>query len=256
MSPRLASERRGEGPRLVLVHGFTQTRSSWARIASQMSTDHEVVMVDAPNHGGSTGTTSSGLGEAARLVTEEGGPGCYVGYSMGGRICLRAALDHPEAVQSLVLASTSAGIDDRAERAERRRADATLADRIETHPDLRAWLAEWLAGPLFAHLGREEADLEARLGNTARGLATSLRTLGTGSMLPLWDRLAAIVVPTAVVVGERDAKFLAIGRRLASGIGANAVLRVVEGAGHSVPFEKPNEFLDLLRAVVTAPARS
>jgi 2-succinyl-6-hydroxy-2,4-cyclohexadiene-1-carboxylate synthase len=239
----------------VLVHGFTQTRSSWARIASQMSADREVVMIDAPNHGDSSGTTAAGLGEAARLVTEAGGPGCYVGYSMGGRICLRAALDHPEAVQSLVLVSASAGIEDRAERAERRRADTDLADRIETHPDLRAWLAEWVAGPLFAHLGREEADLEARLGNTARGLAASLRTLGTGSMLPLWDRLAEIRVPTAVVVGERDEKYLATGRRLARAIGANAALHVVKGAGHSVPFEQPNEFVDLLRAVVTAPAR-
>jgi 2-succinyl-6-hydroxy-2,4-cyclohexadiene-1-carboxylate synthase len=235
--------------RIVLVHGFTQTGNSWARIVSQLSEEFEVVAIDAPNHGGSGATTATNLEEAARLVVEAGGPGCYAGYSMGGRICLQAALDHPEVVQSLVLVSATAGIEDTAERAARRRADDLLATRLETGLDLPSFLAEWLAGPLFAHLSPAQADVESRLANTPPALATSLRTLGTGAMEPLWERLGELTAPVAVVAGEQDEKFTAIGRRLVAGIGATAELHVIAGAGHSVPFERPDDFVRIVKSL-------
>lgn len=248
---------------MVLVHGFTQGAGAWRRAAAGLASDHEVVMVELPNHGRSTDTTAANLGEAAQLVTEACGHGCYVGYSLGGRICLQGALDHPHAVESLVLVSTTAGIVDEDERLTRRRADHALADRLdppsggEPELGLEEFLAEWLAGPLFTGLDREQADIATRLENTSRGLATSLRTLGTGSMAPLWDRVAQIEVPAAVVAGGHDEKFLAIGRRLAGAIGPNATLQVVEGVGHAVPFEAPAEFVAIMRGFLelTQPAR-
>jgi pimeloyl-ACP methyl ester carboxylesterase len=56
--------------------------------------------------------------------------GALVGYSMGGRIALHAALREPERFASLVLIGVSAGVQDRD---ERRRADEELASWIETH---------------------------------------------------------------------------------------------------------------------------
>src|SRR5437763_16249788 len=90
------------GPRLVLVHGFTQTLRSWDEIAALMANRFEVVRMDLPGHGGS-GRARMSFADTVEAVGEAGGQGVYVGYSMGGRLCLQLALEHPNLVEALVL---------------------------------------------------------------------------------------------------------------------------------------------------------
>jgi 2-succinyl-6-hydroxy-2,4-cyclohexadiene-1-carboxylate synthase len=245
--------RLGTGPRLVLVHGFTQTGASWSGLAAALAAGYEVVMPDAPGHGGSTGVAAAGIGEAASLLVEAAGTGHYVGYSMGGRVSLQAALDHPQRVRSLTLVSTTAGIEDEAARAARRLADEALADRLEPPGGgaaalgLAEFLDEWLSGPLFSHLTPAQAGVGARLANTSGGLAASLRTVGSGAMAPLWGRLAELAMPVMVVAGAADQRFVQLSARLA-GLVDGARLEVVGGAGHAVPFEQPEVFAALLGA--------
>ncbi len=78
-----------------------------------------------------------------------------------------------------------------------------------------------------------------RLRNTPAGLASSLRTCGTGTQTPLWDRLGEIVCPTLVLVGEHDAKFRALGERVVDGI-ADSEFVVIPSSGHSVHLEQPD----------------
>src|SRR5690606_19116726 len=119
----------------------------------------------------------------------------------------------PDAVRGLVLVSATGGIDDDAERTARRRSDDALADRIEAI-GVDAFLDEWLAQPLFATLDEAAAGREERRANTAAGLASSLRLAGSGTQMPLWDRLRTLDVPTLVVAGALDPKFVALGERL------------------------------------------
>jgi 2-succinyl-6-hydroxy-2,4-cyclohexadiene-1-carboxylate synthase len=163
---------------------------------------------------------------------------------MGGRIALHAALAHPDRVARLVLIGVTAGIEDPTERVARRASDADLATRI-VEIGVARFVDEWLAGPLFAGLGADAAGRDARLLNTAAGLASSLRRCGTGSQEPLWERLVEIRCPTLVVVGARDAKFTALGRRLASLI-PDAHLEIVADAGHSVHLEQPGPTASLV----------
>jgi 2-succinyl-6-hydroxy-2,4-cyclohexadiene-1-carboxylate synthase len=251
MPTGLHVERIGTGPRLVLVHGFTQSGASWSDLAAALASDHEVVMPDAPGHGRSAGIAAAGVGEAASLLVEAAGTGHYVGYSMGGRLCLRAALDHPAHFRSLTLVSTTAGIEDEAARGARRLADEALADRLdppggaEPALGLVEFLDEWLAGPLFSHLTPVQAGLGARLAGTPAGLAGSLRTVGTGAMAPLWGRLGELAMPVMVVAGAADQRFVGVSARLAGHVDG-ARLEVVAGAGHAVPFEQPEAFAALL----------
>ncbi len=169
------------------------------------------------------------------------------GYSMGGRIALHVALAAPERVTRLVLLSTTAGIEDPAQRAARRAADEELAGEIE-RDGVEAFARRWAAGPLFrdqpaAVAAAAHAD---RLRNTASGLAAALRGMGTGTMEPVWHRLAELAMPATVVVGERDAKFRALGERLAAGLPRGALV-VVPGAGHAVHLEAPEAVGALLR---------
>ena len=236
----------GTGSRVVLVHGFTQTGRSWSPIVSGLSSQYEVVTIDLPGHGAS-GPALDLWATADELVATVG-PATYVGYSLGGRVALHAALAHPGAVERLVLLGATAGIDDPAERAERRAADEALAAALE-RDGLDAFLDRWLALPLFAGLPTEAAGLEERRTNTVAGLAGSLRLAGTATMdPPLWDRLASLTMPVLVLAGHHDHKFAALGRRLAAAIGANATFASIEQAGHAAHLEQPAALLTLLAA--------
>jgi 2-succinyl-6-hydroxy-2,4-cyclohexadiene-1-carboxylate synthase len=244
-TPTLHADVVGAGPRLVLVHGFTQTRRCWGPVADDLARDHELVLVDAPGHGRSAHVDAD-LVEGGRLVAEVGGPAVYVGYSMGGRIVLHTALERPDVVRGLVLVGATAGLESAAERAARVADDEARARRLE-QVGVAAFLDEWLALPLFAGLSPAAAARAERLENTAAGLASSLRRAGTGTQWPTWDRLGGIDAPTLVVAGADDAKFVALGRRLADGIGAHATFDTVPDAGHTAHLEQPGAFLARLR---------
>src|ERR1700722_10972321 len=102
--------------RLVLLHGFTQSPAVWDGVLVHLVDDADAAGVEvvAPK-------VPDGLGFAAtgQAVVEAAGEAVYCGYSMGGRLCLRGALDRPDLVRGLVLVSASPGIADDAERAAR-----------------------------------------------------------------------------------------------------------------------------------------
>lgn len=234
----------------MLVHGFTQTARSWAPLLPALAAHFEVAALDAPGHGRAA-KVRAGLADGARRLAEEGGEGAWLGYSMGGRFALHVALARPELVRRLVLVSATAGLDDPAERAKRQAADEARAAALE-RDGLDAFLAAWLAQPLFAGLAPGAADLDARRANTAEGLASSLRLAGTGAQEPVWGRLGELAMPVLAVAGERDAKFLALAERLVAGVRGRAALAVVPGAGHACHLERPGAFLAAVTPFLSA----
>ncbi|MFP5320330.1 MAG: alpha/beta fold hydrolase [Acidimicrobiia bacterium] len=241
----LHAERDGSGPRLVLVHGFTQTRRCWGPVADDLASDHEIVRVDAPGHGRSADILA-GLRGGGRLIADQGGEATYVGYSMGGRYLLHLALGNPELVRGLVLLGATAGIDDADERAARAAQDQRTAARVRELGVLD-FLHEWVAQPMFAGIPAERQFLMERMENTVDGLESSLLQSGTGAQDPSWDRLHRLDMPVLVLAGELDAKFAALGERLQASIGENATFATVPGAGHAAHLEQPEAFLSLLR---------
>ncbi len=235
---------------MVLLHGFTQSAGSWEPIAVRLAGRHEVVAIDEPGHGGSA-SVRAGLWEGAGMIADAGGPGCYVGYSMGGRFALHLAVSRPEVLTGLVLVSTSAGIEDPGERAERARSDELVARRVELD-GLPAFLDWWLERPLSATLSRESAAVRSRLGGSPEGLASSLRLAGAGVQEPLWDRLGEISVPVLVVAGELDGAYLSLAHRLVEAIGTNASLSVIARAGHACHLERPDAWLEAVEPFLAA----
>ena len=235
--------------RLVLAHGFTQTARSWATVEGLLDArlpDIEMVPVDLPGHGDAPPPADADLWASADRLVAEGGTGTYVGYSMGGRVALHAALAHPDAVERLVLIGATAGIDDPDERAARRAADERLADHIEA-VGVPSFVDEWLTNPLFAGLDDTTSMRADRLRNTAAGLAASLRATGTGTQTPLWERLGEIERPVLVLVGAHDTKFTDLGHRLVDAL-PRADLVVIPGAGHSVHLEQPDATVSAIAA--------
>lgn len=231
-------------PRLVLVHGFTQTAVSWRPVAERLGHRFDVVRPELPGHGAAAGLRLT-FEAAAAAIGDAGGRATYVGYSMGGRLCLRLALDRPDLVAALVLVGASPGLADATERARRREADERLAAEIE-RDGTAAFLERWLAQPLFASLQPAPDDVAARRRNPPEGLAAALRSLGTGVQEPLWDRLAELAMPVLLVAGEGDPKFAALAERMAAAIGPNATVALVPGTGHAAHLERPDAFCRLL----------
>jgi 2-succinyl-6-hydroxy-2,4-cyclohexadiene-1-carboxylate synthase len=213
-----------------LVPGFSQPASVWDDVLTALPTSGATRAVDVPDGLDFAAT-------AAALTAGETGPAVWVGYSLGGRLALQLAVDHPEAVSALVLVSTTAGIADAAERAARAEQDDADARAIE-RDGVDAFLARWVELPIFATLPPERRALDARAAAmTAPRLAHQMRALGQGKMAPLWDRLAAVTVSVTVVTGRQDAKYTAIGEELGAALPHGE--HVTIPGGHSLPLESP-----------------
>ena len=247
----LAAMSRGVGPTVVAVHGFAQTRDCLGPLGHELAGRFHLVAPDAPGHGCSLRHAEAGLAEGADLLVHTGGRAAYVGYSMGGRLCVQAALDHPDRVTALVLIGATAGIDDETERAARQRADAALADRLEAI-GLEAFLTEWLALEMFTGLPDWARFEQERRTNTAEGLARSLQRAGTGSMHPLWGRLGRVGVPVLLVTGERDERYGRIADRMAAALGPAARHEVIADAGHAAHLEQPERTTELVCSFLEA----
>jgi 2-succinyl-6-hydroxy-2,4-cyclohexadiene-1-carboxylate synthase len=226
---------------ILMLHGFGGTHRAWDGVAAALEPERYLPLaIDLPGHGTAA--------DAERPITF---PGCVdhvlaaaperfvlCGYSLGGRVALHVALAAPERVSRLVLVSCSAGIEDPTERAQRREADERLARELEEGP-FEAFLERWRTQPLFAgdppEVGRLAREDHRR--NRPDALAAALRGLGAGEMQPLWNRLGELSMPTTVLVGERDAKFLEIGARLADATPRGELVRLP--GGHALALESP-----------------
>ena len=222
---------------MVLAHGFTQTGGLWGPFGEALAADRPLVRVDLPGHAGSSAVRAD-LPTAGDLLAAAGGTGPYdlLGYSLGARVALHAALAHPNRVRRLVLIGGTAGIEDPHARSRRRRRDEETAEALERSGDLQGFLAGWVAGPMFAAL--RSPQMTERLRNTPAGLASSLRLAGTGTQEPLWDRLPGLAVPVLVMAGAADPRFACLGGRMVRTLPA-AVLSLVPGAGHAAHLEQP-----------------
>ena len=179
---------------------------------------------------------------AADRLAEDNGRGLWAGYSMGGRLALKVALEHPDLVDHLVMVSSTAGIRDPIERSNRRLTDHELAAAIE-EDGVDRFLDRWVRTPLFA--GADPRALRTHRMTSASAVADQLRRLGQGSQEPLWDRLGELTCPTTIVAGDRDPAYAAVAVELAAAI-PESHLQILPGAGHALLVERPGELAALL----------
>jgi len=195
-----------------------QRGDAWAAVAERLGERYPSVLLDRADAPPAAGAVA-------------------VGYSMGGRIALHAALAEPTRWPALVLVGVSAGVDDPA---SRRQADEELAAWIETHP-IEEVVQRWEAQPVFATQSPAlvEAQRPGRLSHEPAEMAVLLRRFGQGAMPPVWDRLAALDVPVLCLAGALDERYLAAGTRMASLL-LRGKFRAIDGAGHAPQLEAPD----------------
>ncbi len=243
----------GDGIPLVMLHGFTGSIENWQPLADTLAQHYTVIMIDLLGHGKTNAPIDPNryrmewaACDIVRLLhTVTASPVNLLGYSMGGRLALYLTVHFPELVKSLILESASPGLADEQERAARREHDDALADRIE-RDGIEAFVDYWESIPLFATQQRLPADIRKclrgqRLQNRPVGLANSLRGMGTGVQLSLWDDLATIQQPVLLMAGEMDTKFVSIARQMHDRI-PHSRLKTIPESGHTIHLEQPDAF--------------
>jgi len=256
-------ERTGPGDRpFVLVHGFTGSRDDWADVLPALAELGPTVTLDQRGHGGSTNPGTPEAYSLEQLVGDLSGfldamqiESCdLLGHSMGGMVCLRLALEHPQRIASLVLMDTAPGPIGGASRPllelggkiAREQGMAALFEAMreqatnDPERPAAARRAEETMGPQ-RYWGRVRAKIEAM---DPEAFATLGRQLTHHESVE--DRLAEIRCPTTVLVGSEDTDFLAPSRRFEAGIpGATRV--EIPDAAHSPQIENPEPWLAAIR---------
>jgi 2-succinyl-6-hydroxy-2,4-cyclohexadiene-1-carboxylate synthase len=241
----LGVQRRGSGPPLVWLHGFTQTKDSAHQFHSILTGTNELLTLDLPGHGENAAILAS-LDESADLLDDvlPTEPFVLGGYSLGARVALHFALHFPARVSALILLGATRGIEDPVARNERRLSDVTLAGRIETI-GADAFLDEWLAREMFASLPNDPTERAVR-SRDAHGLAGSLRLAGTGTQRWLAPVLDSLTMPTLAFAGAFDEKFSLEVTAIAAGV-SRGTARFVPDAHHAAHLEQPERSAALVQ---------
>ena len=187
---------------LTALHGFTETDDVWTEVLEPLARPLRCPLL--PGHGWKPCKAGTSIKTVASdIAATLPADGDLLGYSLGGRIALQLALDHPGKLKRLVLISSTAGLRDAAERDKRIRHDHGFAEVLE-EDGLGPFVAWWEANPALKPARKLSRALVEqlrcrRLNQDPLGLAGVLRHLSTGAMEDLWPRLGNLKLPVLLI---------------------------------------------------------
>jgi 2-succinyl-6-hydroxy-2,4-cyclohexadiene-1-carboxylate synthase len=221
---------------VLFIPGFMQRGDAWRPVAELLPERYPSRLLDHAEHS-FEGRIGEILSSGARVL---------VGYSLGGRLALRAALRAPESFSAVVLVGATAGIEEGPLRVQRAEADEKLASWIEAMP-IEDIVSLWERQPLFADQSESlvEEQRPGRLSHEPRDLALILRTAGQGVLEPVWHELRALELPLLAIAGARDDGYTAAAKRIAS-LAPRARAASVENAGHAPQLQQPEVVAELI----------
>jgi len=223
----------GEGPVLLLTHGFMCTSETWAPQIAALSRHFKVIVWDLRGHGRTVApddpaqySGEAAAADMAALLDHAGAESAIIGgHSLGGYLSLVFHLRHPERVRALLIIASGPGFRDDAARAQWNARAIRKAERFE-----RDGLREGEAEGYVHHMG-------------AKGLALAARGMVAQRDGRVIETLSAIKVPSLIVVGENDTPFLGSAEYMSQKIpGAEKV--AIANAGHNVNADQPRLFDD------------
>jgi 2-succinyl-6-hydroxy-2,4-cyclohexadiene-1-carboxylate synthase len=243
---------RGDGPPLLLLHGFTRDARAWQPLLPRFD-DYRTVRVDLIGHGKSDSPPEPSRYSMAHAVEDltallhhlDIERTALLGYSLGGRVALHLAVEAPQLLWALVIESASPGIEDEMARDARFGSDAQLAASIEAD-GIESFVERWQAQLLFSSQRQLPAEVldeqrRQRLENTPLGLSNSLRGMGAGAQGWLMPDLPSINVPTLFLAGALDERYAAMAPQMAAAV-PGAEHHIIEGAGHTAHLEQPDVY--------------
>ena len=248
----------GEGHPLVMLHGFTGSSATWSNFMENWQTGLQIITVDLPGHGKTRAPHPKTMEECCAdlkdLFDYLGLDDFHLlGYSMGGRTALSFAMIYPKMISSLILESASPGLATEDERKQRILKDEALAKKIEQE-GIEAFVDFWENIPLFQSQKKLPKEVREniraeRLSQKERGLAQSLRYMGTGSQPSWWNKLGQLDQPVMLLAGKYDDKFISINNLMEKSL-TDGGLIICENAGHAIHVEQPEFFGKMVKTCI------
>lgn len=228
-------ETHGEGPALLLSHGYSATSQMWTGQIDALSKRHRLIIWDMCGHGRSESPHDPDLYTESNTVDDIKGLLDHLGYStaiigglsLGGYMSLAFHASYPQYVRALLIFDTGPGFKrDTARKAWNEQARAR---------------GEMLERQGLSALETMSAEMAQAQHKSAFGLAMAARYMLTQSSDRVIQSLPCIRVPSLVLVGELDEPFLNATNYMAAKIeGASKV--VIEGAGHASNIDRRRAF--------------
>jgi 3-oxoadipate enol-lactonase len=223
----------GDGPAVVFAHGAGGNHLSWWQQVPVFARQYRCIIFDhrgfgqspdVPNGPGSQAYVNDLKGLLDHLKIDRTS---LVAQSMGGRTCLGFTIEHPDRVQALVMADTTGGFGDARMAQLRAEGEAIMA---EPNPPPRT----------YARHFPQEQPAQAFLYEQIRALNPPRLEMSVPG--PTAEQVRALHTPTLLIVGEHDVIAPPSITKMFQSYIPHARLAEVAGAGHSVYFEKPQEF--------------
>jgi pimeloyl-ACP methyl ester carboxylesterase len=231
---RIFYEAAGEGPSVLLSHGYSATSRMWRGQVEALAPRYRIITWDMRGHGQSDSPDDPALyseaatvGDMAAILDALGIDTAVIGgLSLGGYMSLAFHLAHPGRVRALMLFDTGPGYRNPAGREAWNRTAEARAVAFETRG--------------LDALG-SGAEVRIAQHRSAKGLALAARGMLAQFDSRVIESLEGIRVPTLVLVGEKDEPFLGATDYMAAKIpGAQKV--VIPGAGHAANIDNPAAF--------------
>jgi len=227
---------------LVFLHGFMGAADDWQAIRAELAEFPTAAVELRPAADWSSGVD--------KLLAELPPDAVLIGYSMGARLALACVLASPERFAGLVFVSGSPGIEDAALRRARDEHDRQVAENLRQRPRA-SFLQVWYRQSVFASLtpALREAEIERKLARCGRHWPDLLRTYSVGRQPNYWPQLPGIPIPVLAMAGELDPRYVRNMERFAL-VCARCESCIVPNAGHLVPREQPEAFVQAVREFV------
>ncbi len=232
---KLYYEVHGQGPALILTHGYSATSQMWAGQLASLEPHFTVITWDMRGHGQSDYPADQAqyseeatVADMAALLDAAGAKEAIVGgLSLGGYMSLAFNRAHPDRTRALLIIDTGPGYKNDAARDGWNQNAIARAEKFE---------AEGLPDT-----SRASAEVRLARHRDATGLARAARGMLTQRDARVIENLPNIKVPSVVIVGANDTPFLAASDYMAAKIpGAKKV--IIDDAGHSANIDQPAAF--------------
>jgi len=230
----------GEGPVVLLTHGYSATSQMWKGQIGALEDHYTVVTWDMRGHGQSDYPEDQGayseeatVADMAALLDEVGADKAVIGgLSLGGYMSLAFHLKHPDRTKALLIIDTGPGY----KKDEPR--DGWNANALKT--------AERYEKDGLGLLASGSAERATATHRDATGLARAARGMLTQRDARVISSLPEIAVPSIVIVGANDTPFIAASDYMAAKI-PGAQKAVIPDAGHAANIDQPQAFNETLR---------
>ncbi len=244
----------GEGEPIIILHGLFGSSDNWVSVGKLLSGTHRIYLLDLRNHGQSLHVDSFTYMDMAKDVkqfidNQEIFKPIMIGHSMGGKVAMKLATEHPNLLKKLIVVDIAPKYYPIHHETILAGLNSIRLNTLESRKDADRALARYLTDNgirqfLLKNLTRNSEN-EFYWKINLEAISKNIENVG--EELPENKQYTG---PTLFIDGAKSDYILPADKESILKIFPNALIEEIEGAGHWVHAERPNEFVEVVNDFV------